>query len=67
MTEDVGHIQFLEKCAEVGDYVIVGVHNDQVVNWYRGLNYPIMNLYERVLSVLACRVSNIVVLSICNW
>nr|KAG5687384.1 hypothetical protein BaRGS_019888 [Batillaria attramentaria] len=28
---------------------------DQVVNRYKGANYPIMNLHERVLSVLACR------------
>ena len=28
----------------------------QDVNHYKGKNYPIMNLQERVLSVLACRV-----------
>ena len=28
----------------------------QDVNRYKGKNYPIMNLQERVLSVLACRV-----------
>jgi len=31
------------------------VHNDAVVNSHRGLNYPIMNLHERVLSVLGCK------------
>lgn len=30
----------------------------QIVNRYKGANYPIMNLHERVLSVLACRVSS---------
>lgn len=41
-----------------GDYVIVGVHNDQVVNAQRGSNLPIMNLHERVLSVLGCKVTH---------
>lgn len=30
----------------------------QEVNQYKGKNYPIMNLHERTLSVLACRVSS---------
>lgn len=29
----------------------------QVVNHYKGANYPIMNLHERTLSILACKVS----------
>uniref|UniRef100_A0A8C9JT11 ethanolamine-phosphate cytidylyltransferase n=1 Tax=Panthera tigris altaica TaxID=74533 RepID=A0A8C9JT11_PANTA len=37
-------------------YVIAGLHFDQEVNHYKGKNYPIMNLHERTLSVLACRV-----------
>ncbi len=31
----------------------------KVVNRYKGHNYPIMNVHERTLSVLACRVSEI--------
>lgn len=30
----------------------------QEVNRYKGKNYPIMNVHERTLSVLACRVSS---------
>ncbi len=41
--------------AELGDYLIVGLHTDPVVNRYKGYNYPIMNLHERTLSVLAYR------------
>ena len=52
----VGHVDFLEKVAREGDYIIVGLHTDREVNRYRGSNYPIMNLHERVLSVLACKV-----------
>ncbi|KAI1300222.1 Ethanolamine-phosphate cytidylyltransferase [Halotydeus destructor] len=58
----VGHVDFLEKCAAEGQYVIVGLHTDAVVNRYRGINYPIMNLHERVLSVLACKYVNEVVI-----
>ncbi|CAG2105050.1 unnamed protein product [Medioppia subpectinata] len=58
----VGHIDFLEKASKEGDYLIVGLHTDVVVNKYRSYNYPIMNLHERVLSVLACKYVNEVVI-----
>lgn len=58
----VGHLDFLEKAKEHGDYLIVGLHTDPVVNQYKGGNYPIMNLHERVLSVLACKYVNEVVI-----
>jgi len=51
----VGHLDFLEKAKELGDYLIVGLHTDPVVNKYKGFNFPIMNLHERCLSVLAYR------------
>lgn len=54
----IGHLDFLEKASALGDYLIVGLHTDPVVNHYKGGNYPIMNLHERVLSVLACKVRN---------
>uniref|UniRef100_A0A1Q3FLN4 ethanolamine-phosphate cytidylyltransferase n=1 Tax=Culex tarsalis TaxID=7177 RepID=A0A1Q3FLN4_CULTA len=58
----VGHLDFLEKAKTYGDYLIVGLHTDPVVNVYKGGNYPIMNLHERVLSVLACKyVSEVVI------
>ena len=40
----------------------MGLHTDEEVNRYRGTNYPIMNLNERTLSVLACRYVNEVVI-----
>ncbi|XP_022220193.2 ethanolamine-phosphate cytidylyltransferase isoform X2 [Drosophila obscura] len=58
----VGHLDFLEKASKLGDYLIVGLHTDPVVNSYKGSNYPIMNLHERVLSVLACKFVNEVVI-----
>ena len=51
----IGHLDFLEKAANEGDFLIIGLHTDPVVNRYKGCNYPIMNLHERVLSVLAYR------------
>ena len=52
----VGHLDFLERARKEGDFLIVGLHTDPIVNRYKGANYRIMNLHERVLSVLACKV-----------
>ncbi|XP_054270007.1 ethanolamine-phosphate cytidylyltransferase isoform X2 [Macrosteles quadrilineatus] len=58
----VGHLDFLQQAAAQGDFLIVGLHTDPVVNRYKGSNFPIMNLHERVLSVLACKyVSEVVI------
>ena len=37
-------------------YVVAGVHDDQVINHWKGGNYPIMNIFERGLCVLQCKV-----------
>eukprot|EP00518_Triparma_eleuthera_P000317 CAMPEP_0182462744 /NCGR_PEP_ID=MMETSP1319-20130603/6897_1 /TAXON_ID=172717 /ORGANISM="Bolidomonas pacifica, Strain RCC208" /LENGTH=447 /DNA_ID=CAMNT_0024662201 /DNA_START=258 /DNA_END=1601 /DNA_ORIENTATION=- len=50
-----GHISILKKAKERGDYLIAGVHSDAIVNQHQGSNLPIMNLHERVLSVLGCK------------
>jgi ethanolamine-phosphate cytidylyltransferase len=50
-----GHIATLKTAKAKGDYLIVGVFNDELVNRHRGANMPILNLNERVLSVLACK------------
>lgn len=51
----IGLLDYLEQCKKEGDYLIVGLHTDPVVNRYKGQNYPIMNVHERTLSVLACK------------
>ena len=38
-------------------YVVAGIHDDEVINHWKGVNYPIMNIFERGLCVLQCRVS----------
>lgn len=58
----VAHVDFLEQVSKLGDYIIVGLFSDKIINRYRGSNFPIMNLQERVLSVLACKYVNEVVM-----
>ncbi|OAQ61439.1 cytidyltransferase-like domain-containing protein [Pochonia chlamydosporia 170] len=36
-------------------FVVVGVHDDEVINQWKGVNYPIMNIFERGLCVLQCK------------
>lgn len=60
----IGHVDFLDAVHKLAEkpYIIVGLHFDQEVNRYKGKNYPIMNVHERTLSVLACRyVSEVVI------
>lgn len=60
----IGHIEFLKQVheAENGEaYVVVGVHDDEVINHWKGLNYPIMNIFERGMCVLQCRYINAVI------
>jgi ethanolamine-phosphate cytidylyltransferase len=59
----VGHVETLKKAKALGDFLIVGVHDDQTVNFHKGSNYPIMNLYERVLNVLAVKYVDEVVIA----
>ena len=37
-------------------YIVAGIHDDEVINYWKGINYPIMNIFERGLCVLQCRV-----------
>lgn len=61
-----GHTEILKRAKqELGKYVVVGIHDDATVNAAKGSNFPIMNLYERVLAVLSCRVRNYLKLSFC--
>ncbi len=39
-------------------YLVAGVHDDEVINHWKGVNYPIMNIFERGLCVLQCRVGH---------
>ncbi|TPX14440.1 uncharacterized protein E0L32_005404 [Thyridium curvatum] len=54
-----------ERKGKGGDYgpvyVVAGVHDDEVINRWKGVNYPIMNIYERGLCVLQCKYINAVI------
>lgn len=53
-----GHIEALrlvkQNALRDGCAVIVGVHDDHTINEVKGLNYPIMNIFERALCILQC-------------
>ncbi|KAG0368217.1 hypothetical protein BC939DRAFT_466313 [Gamsiella multidivaricata] len=51
----VGHIEFLKRARATGDYLVVGVHDDQTIRAIKGPNHPLLSMHERVLSVLSCR------------
>jgi ethanolamine-phosphate cytidylyltransferase len=50
-----GHLEILEEAKKLGDFLLVGIHDDRTINKLMGKNYPIMNLHERVLNVLSCK------------
>eukprot|EP01026_Neomeris_dumetosa_P049812 TRINITY_DN4361_c0_g1_i1.p3 TRINITY_DN4361_c0_g1~~TRINITY_DN4361_c0_g1_i1.p3 ORF type:complete len:190 (-),score=13.57 TRINITY_DN4361_c0_g1_i1:462-1031(-) len=50
-----GHVEILQQARQMGDFVLVGIHSDNEVRKRRGKAYPILGLYERTLSVLACQ------------
>lgn len=41
-------------------FVVAGIHDDDVINQWKGVNYPIMNIFERGLCVLQCKVGSLV-------
>jgi ethanolamine-phosphate cytidylyltransferase len=51
----VGHVAFLEKARALGTFLYVGVHDDPSTCNVLGGNFPVMNMNERVLNVLACK------------
>ncbi|CAN0839095.1 Ethanolamine-phosphate cytidylyltransferase [Linum grandiflorum] len=57
-----GHVEILRKAKQLGDFLLVGVHTDQIVSQHRGKYYPIMHLHERSLSALACRYADEVII-----
>lgn len=50
-----GHVEILKTARQLGDFLLVGIYADNTVSELRGKHCPLLNLYERSLSVLACR------------
>lgn len=60
-----GHIEALRQVhlqKDPASLVVVGLHDDKAINEQKGLNYPIMSLFERALCVLQCRYVDSVVI-----
>ena len=51
----IGHVETIRRAKEMGDYLIVGIHDDQIVNYHKGSNFPIMGLHDRVMCVLSTK------------
>lgn len=50
-----GHLKRLEAAKKLGDFLFVGLWDDEMVRFYKGQHYPILSLQERVLMCLACK------------
>ena len=48
-----GHMRFLKKARTLGDYLVVGIHADDVLAFYK--RRPVLTMEERVASVAGCR------------
>ena len=48
-----GHVEFLKQARALGDYLLVGVHSDDVVAAHK--HKPILTMQERIASVAGCR------------
>ena len=49
----IGHVNILKKCNEHFDYVIVGIHNDDIVQTYKPK--PIIPYNQRLEVLRSCK------------
>ncbi|PVH95523.1 hypothetical protein DM02DRAFT_617864 [Periconia macrospinosa] len=42
-------------------FLVAGIHDDEVINHWKGINFPIMNIFERGLCVLQCKYINAII------
>ena len=50
-----GHAQFLERCRNLGDRLIVGLNSDASVRLLKGPHRPICSWHERAAVLMSCR------------
>lgn len=50
-----GHMKRLELAKQLGDFLYVGLWDDEMINYYRGELFPVQSLQERILMTLACK------------
>uniref|UniRef100_A0A8C9H7Q9 ethanolamine-phosphate cytidylyltransferase n=1 Tax=Piliocolobus tephrosceles TaxID=591936 RepID=A0A8C9H7Q9_9PRIM len=58
----IGHLRILESAKKLGDFLLVGLHSDEVVRKIKGKYFPVVSLLERTLNVLAMKVVDDVVI-----
>ena len=54
-----GHVEFLRQVSEMGDYVLVGVNDDDVAQMFK--RRPVQSMEQRIASVRACKYVNEVI------
>ena len=50
-----GHLKRLEEAKKLGDFLYIGLWDDEMTRYYRGEMYPIVSIQERVLMCLSCK------------
>jgi len=58
----IGHVEYLERARELGDFLVVGVDSDEKVSSRKGPNRPIVPEMERSLLLAHTRHPDMVVL-----
>ncbi|GIX65729.1 ethanolamine-phosphate cytidylyltransferase, putative [Babesia caballi] len=58
----IGHLRFLQRAKELGDYLIVGLYDDQTVRTIKGKPFPVIHLMDRALNILAMKCVDDVIL-----
>lgn len=49
----VGHVNFLRRARALGDFLLVGLHSDEIARQQYGRGYPVMSLHERALCLMS--------------
>lgn len=57
-----GHVRFLKEASALGDYLIVGIYDDQTVRTIKGSPFPFTNMLDRCLIVSAMKYTDDVIL-----
>jgi len=57
-----GHIEYLTKASELGNFLIIGLNTDESVKLLKGNNRPVQNQNDRALILASLQFVNAVVL-----
>tara|TARA_S200000501_G_scaffold341791_1_gene351424 strand:- start:2400 stop:2861 length:462 start_codon:yes stop_codon:yes gene_type:complete len=58
----VGHIRYLSKAKELGDFLIIGLNSDESVHKIKGKNRPLNNFDDRAKLLLALDMVDLVII-----